>query len=138
MNSQSTTVFYVDDNVRARKLLGGVLRDSGFHVITAGNPSDALALCKQVSFDLALLDYEMQYLASSRLLQEIHAREPRIPIVLISGRVRFPPAEWLFADAHFGRDTSLDDLLETMRILARPSLDKRASKNSALDWVDST
>ena len=57
MNRQSTTVFYVDDNPKARELLGGVLRDSGFQVITASDPLQALGLCKQVVVHYALLDY---------------------------------------------------------------------------------
>ena len=71
MDRQSTTVFYVDDNPKARELLGGVLRDS----------------------------------------------EPRVPVVLISGRVSYPPVEWCLADAHFGR---------------------LVSRRSAAAWSDST
>jgi CheY-like chemotaxis protein len=92
MNQQSSTVFYVDDNPGARDLLRGVLRDSGFQVITASNPLEAVELCKRVLFDLALLEYEMQYLASSRLVQEIHSLEPRVPVVMISGRASCPPS----------------------------------------------
>jgi CheY-like chemotaxis protein len=138
MNRQSTTVFYVDDNAKARALLGGVLEDSGFNVITASGPLEALGLCKQVPFDLALLDYEMEYLASSHLVQEIHSLEPRVPVVLISGRVSYPPAEWWFADAHFGRGTSVDDLLETMWLLAGSKPGKTADRRSAAAWSDST
>ena len=138
MNQQGTTVFYVDDNSRARELLGGVLRDSGFHVITASDPLEAVGLCKQVLFDLALLDYEMQYLASSHLVQEIHSLQPRVPVVVISGRVSYPPVEWCLADAHFGRGTSVDDLLETMWLLAGSKPDKAVTRRSAAAWSDST
>jgi CheY-like chemotaxis protein len=138
MNQQSSTVFYVDDNPRARDILGGVLRDSGFQVITASDPLEAVGLCKQVLFDLALLDYETQYLASSRLVQEIHSLEPRVPVVMISGRASYPPVEWCFADAHFGRGTSVDDLLETMWLLAGSKPDKTVRRRSAAAWSDST
>jgi CheY-like chemotaxis protein len=138
MNQQSSTVFYVDDNPRARDLLGGVLRDSGFNVITASNPLEAVGLCKEVLFDLALLDYEMQYLASSHLVQEIHSLEPRVPVVMISGRASYPPVEWCLADAHFGRGTSVDDLLETMWLLAGSKPDKAITRRSAAAWSDST
>ena len=138
MNQQGTTVFYVDDNSRARELLGGVLRDSGFQVITASDPLEAVGLCKQVLFDLALLDYEMQYLASSHLVQEIHSLQPRVPVVVISGRVSYPPVEWCLADAHFGRGTSVDDLLETMWLLTGSKPDKAVTRRSAAAWSDST
>jgi CheY-like chemotaxis protein len=138
MNRQGTTVFYVDDNPRARHLLGGVLRDSGFKVITASDPLEAVGLCKQVLFDLALLDYETQYLASSHLVQEIHSLEPRVPVVMISGRASYPPVEWCLADAHFGRGTSVDDLLKTMWVLAASKPDKTVTPRSAAVWSDST
>jgi CheY-like chemotaxis protein len=138
MNQQSSTVFYVDDNPRARDLLGGVLRDSGFNVITASNPLEAVGLCKEVLFDLALLDYEMQYLASSHLVQEIHSLEPRVPVVMISGRASYPPVEWCLADAHFGRGTSVDDLLETMWVLAGSKPNKAVTRRFAAAWSDST
>ena len=136
MSVQNSTVFYVDDNVKARNLLGGVLRDSGFNVITAGDPLDTLAICRRVSFDLALLDYEMLHLRRSQLVEQIHSLEPRVPIVMISGLVCFPPAEWLFVDAHFGRGTSLDDLLETLHILTGSK--PRRTIRSVADWSDST
>ncbi len=38
MNQVDATMFYVDDNAKAQRLLGSVLTASGFRVITASNP----------------------------------------------------------------------------------------------------
>jgi hypothetical protein len=61
----------------------------------------------------------MPFLNGSQLAKEIKSVAPNVPIVLISGYSALAASELLFVDAHFGRDTVLDDLLETMRSLVR-------------------
>jgi CheY-like chemotaxis protein len=136
-----TTVFYVDDNPKSSRLLTSVLEESGFRVITKNDPVEALALCPQTYFDLALLDYEMPVMSGSQLAQEIKYLVPDAPVVLISSRSTLPPSELAFVDAHFGHGTELDDLLWTMRILVRPKLvamDHRAHQRAITQWADST
>jgi CheY-like chemotaxis protein len=114
MNLGDTTVFYVDDNPKGQRLLAGLLTACGFRVITANDPLEALARCASLHFDLALLDYRMPFLSGSQLAQELKSLAPCVPIVLISGYTALAASEVLFVDAHFGRDTVLDDLLVTM------------------------
>jgi hypothetical protein len=40
-------------------------------------------------------------------------------VVLISGLSALPPFELIFVDAHVGRGSTLDDLIDTMRRLIR-------------------
>jgi len=137
-----TTVLYVDDNPKSSRLLTSVLEECGFRVITKNNPIEALALCQRTYFDLALLDYEMPLMSGSRLAQEIKFLVPDVPVVLISGRSTLPTTELAFVDAHFGFGTALDDLLSTMRILARPKparvAENRADQRAMTQWADST
>jgi CheY-like chemotaxis protein len=114
------TVLYVDDNPRSSRLLAGVLEQCGFRVTAKNDPAEALTLCRRSSFDVALLDYEMPAMNGSRLAREIKYLMPDLPVILLSGRTELPAAELEFVDAHFGFGTSLDDLLWTMRILAKP------------------
>ena len=127
-----TTLFYVDDNPRSSQLLAGVLEQCGFTVITANDPVEALRLCKKISFDLALLDYEMPQMTGAQLAQEMKFLLPDIPVVLISGYTNLPATELLFADAHFGFGTSLDDLLWTMRVLVRTPVPVVADNHSTM------
>lgn len=115
-----TTVLYVDDNPRSSRLLAGILDQCGFRVTAKTDPSEALALCRRATFDLALIDYEMPTINGAALAREIKALMPELPIVLISARAELPPSEFEFVDAHFGSGSSLDDLLWSMRILATP------------------
>ena len=138
MNRGDATVFYVDDNAKAQKILGSLMIACGFRVITASNPLDALARCAGLRFDLALLDYRMPFLGGSQLAKEIKSLAPNVPIVLISGYTALAPSELLFVDAHFGRDTVLDDLLETMWSLVRSSRMSASDRQAARLWSNST
>jgi CheY-like chemotaxis protein len=149
-----TTVLYVDDNPKSSRLLTSVLEECGFRVITNNDPIEALSRCKQTSFDLALLDYEMPSMSGAKLAREIKYLVPDVPVVLISGRHALPSSELAFVDAHFGFGTSLDDLLWTMRILAPPKEpiihshshtdsqsylhNHRATSKETMRWADST
>ena len=138
MNQKDATVFYVDDNAKSQRLLGGLITACGFRVITASNSLEALARFAGLRFDLALLDYRMPFLSGSQLAKEIKSLAPHIPIVLISGYSNLSASELLFVDAHFGRETVLDDLLETMWSLVRSNrLTARDRQESRL-WSNAT
>ncbi|MFZ0287291.1 MAG: response regulator [Terriglobales bacterium] len=140
MNNENgmTTVFYVDDNAKSRRWLSTVLTECGFEMITAADPVEALRRCKKLSFDLALLDYQMPSLTGSQLAQHIKFLTPDIPVVLISGYPILPAPELAFVDAHFGRGTSLDDLVDTMRRLTDSKPPIRVSPRFAAAWSHST
>jgi PleD family two-component response regulator len=138
MNNEMTTVFYVDDNARSRRWLSSVLTECGFEMITAADPLEALRRCKKLSFDLALLDYQMPSLTGPQLAQEIKFLAPDIPVVLISGYAVLPAPDLVFVDAHFGRGTSLDDLVDTMRRLTNSRPPIRISPRLATAWSHST
>jgi CheY-like chemotaxis protein len=134
----TTTVFYVDDNARSRRVLSSVLTECGFEMITVADPVEALRRCRKICFDLALLDYQMPSLTGSQLAQEIKRLTPNVPIVLLSGYAVLPATELVFVDAHFGLGTHLDDLLDTMRRLTNSKPPRKAIRTSALAWSDST
>ena len=110
-------IFYVDDNPKSRRLLTSVMKSCGFEVITAGDPIEALSRIGKNSFDLFLLDYQMPHLTGSQLAFKLKRTKPDVPVVLISGLAALPPFELLSVDAHLGRGTTLDELLDTMRDL---------------------
>ena len=138
MNNGMTTVFYVDDNARSRRLLSSVLAECGFEMITATDPVEALCRCRETCFDLALLDYEMPSLTGSQLAREIKHLTPNVPIVLLSGYAALPDTELVFVDAHFGHGTHLDDLVDTMRRLTNSGPPIRVIHRPTTAWSDST
>jgi DNA-binding NtrC family response regulator len=118
MNSRST-VLYVDDNPKARRLLSAVLQQNNFEVITAEGSTEAIALINNAWFDLALVDYGLPGMTGAQLAQEIRGHEPGMPIVLISGLKSIPKGELTYVDAYCGEGTTLDNLVETMHALVR-------------------
>jgi len=138
MNQVDATVFYVDDDPKARRISGDVLTASGFRVITASDSLEARASWKRLRFDLALLDYRMPFLSGSQLAKKIKSSAPNIPIVLISGCTALAASELLFVDAHFGRHTVLDDLLGTMWSLVRSNRMSPRDRQAARLWSNAT
>jgi len=116
-------IFYVDDNPKSRRLLTSVISSSGFEVISAGDPIEALSRIRKGCFDLFLLDYQMPHLTGSQLARKLKRTRPDVPVVLISGLAALPPFELISVDAHLGRGATLDELLDTMRdlIQSRPN-----------------
>jgi len=107
-------------------------------VIAAHDPLEALGLCKRMSFDVALLDYDMPRMNGSQLAQEIKFLVPDAPVVLISGYSVLPPTELVFVDAHFGLGTCLDDLLWTMRTLAGVNMAAMTAHHPMMQSTDTT
>jgi CheY-like chemotaxis protein len=138
MSDEPTVVLYVDDNPRSRRLLTSVLANCGFKVVAAADPDEALQHCKKCSFDLALFDYQMPAMTGSDLAREIKRFAPDLPVVLISGCSALPASELLNVNAHFGRGSALDDLVDTMWKLARPKSVRAISPRSTTAWADST
>jgi DNA-binding NtrC family response regulator len=80
----------------------------------------------------------MPVLSGSQLAKEIKSLAPNVPIVLISGHSALAASELLFVDAHFGRDTVLDDLLETMWSLVRSKRMSARGRQETRLWSNST
>jgi len=115
------TIFYVDDNPKSRRILTSVIKSCGFDVLSIGDPIEAVSRVRKTFFDLALLDYQMPQLTGSELAQKIKGAKPDTPIVLISGFSALPPFELNFVDAHLGRGTTFDELLDTIHNLIHSS-----------------
>jgi CheY-like chemotaxis protein len=118
--------------------LTSVLEDSGFDVVTADSGIEALGMCKNISFDVALLDYQMPLISGGQLAEEIKLLKPDVPVVLLSGRIGIPKEALVFVDASLGPGTTLDDLLEKLRILAGVDSHIVGVQRSRIPWSDST
>jgi CheY-like chemotaxis protein len=111
------TIFYVDDNPKSQRLLTAILQDFGFEVVTASCPMKALELINDISFDLVLLDYQMPKMTGAQLAQAIKDILPGTPVVMISGFATVPTEDLVYVDAYQGKGVTLQELLETIRML---------------------
>jgi CheY-like chemotaxis protein len=104
----------VDDDNEQRELCAMVLRMSGFRVLTAACPSEALALIAEHAIHVAVLDYEMPEMNGGRLAGEIRARYRDIRIILYSGALSIAKHEIAHVDVFVAKGNGVTSLLATI------------------------
>jgi two-component system nitrogen regulation response regulator NtrX len=80
-------ILVVDDEADIRTLIAGVLEDEGYTARTAANSSEALAAITARRPSLLILDIWLQgsKLDGLELLDMVKARDPALPVLIISG-----------------------------------------------------
>lgn len=80
-----TPVLVIDDEAVVRNLMVEILSRAGYDAIGADSAHDALALLEDPSLALVVSDIVMPGLSGFQLLDEIHARRPSLPVLLVTG-----------------------------------------------------
>lgn len=80
-------VLVVDDDERVRRVVGQLLRHSGFDVIEAHDGVDALEVMRTFRPDVILTDLDMPRCDGERLCEHVRGDESTasIPVVLLTG-----------------------------------------------------
>jgi two-component system nitrogen regulation response regulator NtrX len=80
-------ILIVDDEPDIRMLVDGVLSDEGYETRQAGNSDEAIAAFRMRRPGLVILDVWLQgsALDGIGILEALHAEEPQVPVVMISG-----------------------------------------------------
>lgn len=83
----SETVLLVDDDEFALISARGVLERAGYHVVTAGNGSEALGLleARPATFDVIATDLVMSEMGGRELLRRVRELVPELPVVVLTG-----------------------------------------------------
>jgi DNA-binding NtrC family response regulator len=116
------SVLVVDDEFNFAVLLDHVLSKKGYHVRTATNAHDALALvCRDhFSFDVAIIDIRMGPVDGLTLLAELRQHLPDMKVIMLTA---YPTYETRVtsmktgAAAYFTKPVELTSLLDTVRHL---------------------
>ena len=74
----------VDDEPGHRMLVRAVLEDAGWRVADASSGEAALALLDRAQPHVALVDMKMPGMDGLTLMRELHARQPLLPVVLLT------------------------------------------------------
>lgn len=82
---KSVNVLVVDDDIRVREALVGMLNMAGHHTDHAGSGHEALAKLENDQFDLVLTDLSMPEMDGWAVATEVHRRWPGVKVVLITG-----------------------------------------------------
>jgi CheY-like chemotaxis protein len=83
--SDGASILLVDDNDDARVTVARILEMAGHTVVQASNAKEASALLKEQSPDLVITDIFMPEGDGFEMLNELRGREPKIPVIAMSG-----------------------------------------------------
>jgi DNA-binding response OmpR family regulator len=111
-------VLVVEDEPSLRLLCRLNLELEGFSVLEAATLTEARSRLETASVDLVLLDLHLGREFGQTLVQELAARTPHVPVVLVTGTAELPSAEESGADAVLPKPFQIDRLVATVRSLA--------------------
>jgi len=123
-------VLLVDDQDELRELFRRTLRKDGHEVVTAANGRAAVELARESRFDVVISDVRMPDMTGVELLQELHERDPDLPVLLVSGSpdldtamkaVQFGALEYLVKPVPFDK----------LRACASRAVDLRRKRDAA-------
>ena len=113
-------ILLVDDDPVNLFVLTRSLRVAGFATVSAANGEAALKLIEAEEFDAVVTDVRMPRVNGIELLQNIRARLPLLPVILMTGLVeddiREAASTW-GATALFQKPVDRTDLILAIRIL---------------------
>jgi len=75
-------ILVVDDDAKVRALLGEMLAERGYEVVTAADGTEALQLADENDLSLVLLDFQLPDFDGLKVLGELKKRRP---VVMVSG-----------------------------------------------------
>jgi DNA-binding NtrC family response regulator len=111
-------VLVVDDEPSIRLLCRVNLELEGHEVLEAHSLATARAVLDEDEIDVVVLDVHLRGERSDPLVDECHARDPAIPVVLVTGSVDITHPGLSDADAILPKPFELDRLLSTVSNLA--------------------
>ncbi|HWR54384.1 MAG TPA: response regulator [Bryobacteraceae bacterium] len=101
------TVLVVDDIPEVVKLIGGMLRESGYHVLEATGGSAAIGMLRSECIDLLVTDLDMPGVSGPELVRRAWKFAPQLPVV--------------FLTAYSGAKDIPCEMLSRARIVTKPS-----------------
>ncbi len=90
MGQHKAVILCVDDEENPLVLRKYVLQKAGYEVVTANSGKEALQVAASRNFDLVLSDHLMPGMNGTELAQQLKARHPQLPVILISGVNELP------------------------------------------------
>ncbi len=83
-NTASPQILVIDDDRDILQVMQIRLKLMGYRVVTCIDPQEALSIFEQGNFSIVLTDQRMEGLRGSDLVNEIHLRDPHVPIIIMT------------------------------------------------------
>jgi CheY-like chemotaxis protein len=120
MGKHKAVILCVDDEQNPLTLRKLVLQKAGYEVLTASSANEALAVVASRKVDLVVSDHLMPGMHGTELAEQIKAKHPQVPVILISG-VNELPAGSTIANAFISKIEGPDALCkEVAAVLTVP------------------
>jgi len=78
-------ILFVDDHEVLARLSCEILEMQGYRAVSAYNAQEALEKFKREKFDILVTDFRMEGMNGLELARQIHATEPNIPVIIVTG-----------------------------------------------------
>lgn len=127
-----TTLLLVDDDPDQLELRSLVLKMSGFTVLTASGPVEAIRIMQRAgnTVDIAVFDYQMPVMNGCVLAGYLRTQYPELKIILYSAAVRIPDSELSSVDVSVSKTEGMALLLEQVSAFA----EVRATDHAGQIW----
>jgi CheY-like chemotaxis protein len=122
MGEHKTVILCVDDEQNPLKLRKLVLQRAGYEVLTASSAKEALEVVASRKIDLVLSDHLMPGMHGTELAEQIKAKHPKLPVILLSG-VNELPAGSTIANAFISKIEGPDALCKEVAAVLNLPLD---------------
>jgi DNA-binding NtrC family response regulator len=122
-----TTVLLVDDDKRQLELRAITMKMSGFSVVTAIGPREAISIMNDPSsrrVDVAVIDYHMPVMNGCILSEYLKTRYPELKVILCSGAIDISEAEMSSVDAFVSKSEGPCGLLAKMAEVRQTEAEK--------------
>ncbi len=87
--SEKIKVLIVDDNLAVRESLVEYLAEFGLKVVGAGSAQQSIDLCRETSFQVAIVDMNLPDMGGRELIPELHRILPELKFFLYTGSPDF-------------------------------------------------
>src|SRR5207245_4608027 len=106
-------VLLVDDDLRHLELHAQIMKMSGFSVITAPGPIEAISIAADTtdSIEVAVIDYHMPIMNGCLLADRLKLMCPEMKIILHSGAVTVPEDEMTSIDIFIPKSDGIARLI---------------------------
>ena len=112
-------VLVVDDEPALRLLYRVNLELEGYRILEAGTVAEARVALEAQAIAVVLLDMQLGAERSDVLLQELRDREPRIPVVVVTGSSDIDTGDRMIeADAVIGKPFTIEELTNAVQAVA--------------------
>lgn len=78
-------ILFVDDHEVLARLSCEILEMQGYTAVCAYNAADALDKFNKQKFDLLVTDFRMEGMNGLELARQIHALNPQVPVIIVTG-----------------------------------------------------